>query len=237
MRSVIFDVWHTLIEPAAGDEEYYGLRVRRLLESCGLNPSPDQLSRALEVYSEVRSEVEAKRRATLIEVPAEEEISLFFRRLGIDCAVGPEQLRAYAEPFLRLTVLKEGAREVVEFLHRAGLALGALANSPYGEMVRLRLREAGLSGHFRAIVCSGDVGRRKPHPVAFQAVLRGLNSSPSEALMVGDDPGADVGGAKSIGMRAVWVLRPGVAPPDDADGVVVDLRDLLKVVRDVGWLT
>ena len=237
MRSVIFDVWHTLIEPAAGDEEYYGLRVRRLLESCGLNPSPDQLSHALKVYDEVRSEVEAERRATLIEVPAEEEISRFFRRLGADCGVGSEQLRAYAEPFLRLTVLREGAKEVVESLHRAGLALGALANSPHGEMVRLRLEAAGLSGHFRAIVCSGDVGRRKPHPAAFQAVLSRLNSSPEEALMVGDDPEADVGGAKSIGMRAVWVVRPGVSPPNDADGVVRDLRDLPKVVRDMGWLT
>ena len=237
MKSVVFDVWHTLIEPTAGDDEYYGLRVRRLLESCGLNQSPDQLSRALDVYGEVRSEVEARRRATLIEVPAEEEISRFFRRLGIDCEVGPEQLRAYAEPFRRLTALKEGTREVVESLHRAGLALGALANSPHREMVRLRLEAAGLSRYFRAIVSSGDVGLRKPHPAAFRAVLSRLSSSPEEALMVGDDPEADVGGAKSIGMRAVWVVRPGVAPPEDADGVVRDLRDLLKVVRDMGWLT
>ncbi len=236
MRSVVFDVWHTLIEPAVKDEEYYGLRVRRLLESCGISPSPDQLSRALNVYNEVRLEVEARRRATLIEVPAEEEISQFLRRIGIFCEVGPEQISAYAEPFLKLTVLKDGVEEVVEALHRAGLALGALANSPHGGMVRQRLEAAGLARNFKAVVSSGEVGYRKPHPAAFQAILRKLNSTPEEALMVGDDPEADVGGAKSIGMRAVWVMRRGVTPPKDADGVLRDLRGLLKIIRDLGWL-
>ncbi len=236
MLAVVFDVWHTLLDPIAGDEEYYGLRVRRLLDSCGLD-SGDLASDALRVYMEVKEEVEGVRRETLREVSAAEEISAFLGRLGVRCEVGPDQLEAYAEPFLRLTAMRDGAAEVVRTLRSAGLTLGVLANSPHGDMVRRRLSEAGLSDSLEAIVCSGDVGYRKPHPAAFKAILREMGVQPADAVMVGDDPIADVEGARAAGMRAVWVAREGVPPPKEANAVVEDLRDLLRVLRELGWLS
>jgi ribonucleotide monophosphatase NagD (HAD superfamily) len=45
----------------------------------------------------------------------------------------------------------------------------------------------------------------KPTAAYFEAALAELDSRPSEAVMVGDDVEADIGGAKQIGMRGVLV--------------------------------
>jgi HAD superfamily hydrolase (TIGR01458 family) len=59
----------------------------------------------------------------------------------------------------------------------------------------------------------------KPTAAYFEAALAELASKPSEAVMVGDDVEADIGGAKQIGMRGVLVrtgkFRP--AALEDAD--------------------
>jgi putative hydrolase of the HAD superfamily len=48
----------------------------------------------------------------------------------------------------------------------------------------------------------------KPHPAIYRQALEELGVAPSEAVMVGDDLRADIGGALAAGMRAVWVRRP-----------------------------
>ena len=58
------------------------------------------------------------------------------------------------------------------------------------------------------IAVSIDVGLRKPNPELFLHTLRALNAVPEEAVMVGDSIGADVGGAKRLGMIAVWKPKP-----------------------------
>lgn len=45
----------------------------------------------------------------------------------------------------------------------------------------------------------------KPTAAYFHAALAELGAAPGEAVMVGDDVEADVGGAKAVGMRAVLV--------------------------------
>jgi HAD superfamily hydrolase (TIGR01458 family) len=45
----------------------------------------------------------------------------------------------------------------------------------------------------------------KPTAAYFQAALAELGAAPAEAVMVGDDVDADIGGAKRLGLRAVLV--------------------------------
>jgi len=45
----------------------------------------------------------------------------------------------------------------------------------------------------------------KPTAAYFEAALAEVDATPAEAVMVGDDVEADIGGAKAIGMRAVLV--------------------------------
>jgi HAD superfamily hydrolase (TIGR01458 family) len=45
----------------------------------------------------------------------------------------------------------------------------------------------------------------KPTPAYFEAALAALEADPGEAIMVGDDLEADIGGAKRLGMKGVLV--------------------------------
>ncbi len=72
----------------------------------------------------------------------------------------------------------------------------------------------------------------KPTAAYFEAALAEVDATPAEAVMVGDDVEADIGGAKAIGMRGVLVrtgkFRPAVlreAEPQP-DAVVDSIADL-----------
>ncbi len=87
-----------------------------------------------------------------------------------------------------------------------------------GDAVRQRAKvEAmGLTDLVDAVVISGELGVRKPDPRIFAAAARAAGSDLSGATWVlGDDPVADLQGARSIGATAVWVNRAGRPWPAD----------------------
>jgi HAD superfamily hydrolase (TIGR01458 family) len=72
----------------------------------------------------------------------------------------------------------------------------------------------------------------KPTAAYFEAALAELDSKPGEAVMVGDDVEADIGGAKQIGMRGVLVrtgkFRPAALEEADPqpDAVIGSIAEL-----------
>jgi HAD superfamily hydrolase (TIGR01458 family) len=72
----------------------------------------------------------------------------------------------------------------------------------------------------------------KPTAAYFEAALAELDSKPSEAVMVGDDVEADIGGAKQVGMRGVLVrtgkFRPAALEEADPqpDAVIGSIAEL-----------
>lgn len=72
----------------------------------------------------------------------------------------------------------------------------------------------------------------KPTAAYFESALAELDSTPSEAVMVGDDVEADIGGAKQIGMRGVLVrtgkFRPAALEEADPqpDAVLDSIAEL-----------
>jgi len=71
---------------------------------------------------------------------------------------------------------------------------------------------AGISGLFYAASFSSDHGMVKPSPKPFELVLSQLGISGSEAIVVGDSPRRDLGGAKSAGIDCILV--GGATHPD-----------------------
>jgi putative hydrolase of the HAD superfamily len=66
----------------------------------------------------------------------------------------------------------------------------------------------GLDSHVDAIFCSALIGYEKPHPEAFAAALS-MRRNGEPVWMVGDNPQADVDGARAAGLRSVLVRRNG----------------------------
>ena len=80
----------------------------------------------------------------------------------------------------------------------------------------------GISGLFSASSFSSDHGMVKPSPEPFNLVLDQLGVSKSEALVIGDSPRRDLGGARAAGIDCVLV--GGARHPDS----VGNYQDLLE---------
>jgi HAD superfamily hydrolase (TIGR01549 family) len=114
-------------------------------------------------------------------------------------------LRHYASEQTRLL---PGAREALERLRGAGLAL-ALVTSGDRRRVGAELLRLGLAAAFASVTCADDTERRKPHPDPLLHGLRGLGVPPAGAAYVGDSP-EDVEMARAARVFAVGV--PGGFP-------------------------
>lgn len=83
----------------------------------------------------------------------------------------------------------------------------------------------GLHHHFHFSVSAGEVGVAKPDAGIFIHACERLGIAPQHVLHVGDDPMADVAGARAAGMRTAWINRNG-SPWTDAVQADLEVNDL-----------
>lgn len=69
-----------------------------------------------------------------------------------------------------------------------------------------KIEALGLSSLIQHYVSSEEVGIEKPSAKIFSTALAKLGITPSQALMIGDDPTKDIRGAEALGIRAIRVL-------------------------------
>jgi putative hydrolase of the HAD superfamily len=129
--------------------------------------------------------------------------------------------------------LYEESAEVIDGLRERGIRIGVITNGP-SDFQRAKLEAVGLAQAFDTVVVSADRGIEKPRPEIFELALATLGTDPARALHVGDSRTADVAGARTAGMTAVWLDRSGrgtLPPGQHADAVVTDLRGLYPLLR------
>ena len=109
--------------------------------------------------------------------------------------------------------------------------LGIVSNF-YGNLDAV-CAEAGIDALFDVVVDSTRVGTTKPDPRIFRHATTALGVAPEEATFVGDSPSRDMAGARSVGMRHVWLAGPGASaasPCCPGDRVIACLGDLDRVL-------
>ncbi|TMG00872.1 MAG: HAD family hydrolase [Chloroflexi bacterium] len=101
----------------------------------------------------------------------------------------------------------------LQWLKERSYRLGAVTNRGYsGPRFHEEMRDLGLTDLFESTVVSCEIGYMKPHPRIFQYALKSLGAAAEETAMVGDSLHADVEGAKTLGMTAIW-RRPVIGEP------------------------
>lgn len=108
--------------------------------------------------------------------------------------------------------------------------LAILTNGP-ASVQRRRILHLGLAERVDFILVSGEFGVAKPDPAFFAEALRLAGVPAAAAVMIGDNPAADVGGAKASGLRAVWLDRSGAGWSGGEGGPDAISPDLLQAVR------
>ena len=119
------------------------------------------------------------------------------------------------------------AEPALRGLRRRGLRTAICSNAPFPPaMMHRQVRQNGLEALVDAVVFSSEVGRRKPAPELYVAVLRRLGVRPEQALFVGDQVAEDYEGPRRLGMRAVLCTALAKAPPPDDVPSIASLAEL-----------
>lgn len=111
------------------------------------------------------------------------------------------------------------SQEILSQLKYSGYKLGLISNTMFSSQAHLDdLTRFGMRAYFDATVFSADSNKWKPSPEPFLQVMNDLKSDAYSTLFVGDDPGADVVGAKAAGVDVVHFASSHRFPP--AEGAV-----------------
>ncbi len=228
VSSVIFDFGSTLIRESAFRPE----EGQRFLLSQATPPNALRESQLRDFDERVFPDMLERRERSGLDFPLTQYLNLMQACLEIRWDRDLDELAF--ECWLRQyePVLEHGAAECLRQLRSKDVKLGLLSNTILSrKSVRLGLQRLGILDLFDAVVCSSDVGYRKPNELIFLAILGLLRAKPRESAMVGDNLGDDIAGAASIGMTTVW-YNPGDLPEREIkpDHVVKDLTSVPAVL-------
>jgi putative hydrolase of the HAD superfamily len=143
-------------------------------------------------------------------------------------------LASYYRAWEPHTLTDPEAAPLLRELRSRNIRIGVLSNTlwPRSAHERCFVRDRVLD-LIDGAVYSSEIPWVKPHPEAFRAAMAAVGEDdPASCLFVGDQPYADVHGAKGAGMRAVLIQGSTVPPYDAAvpDAVITRLAELLHHV-------
>ncbi|HSB02806.1 MAG TPA: HAD family hydrolase [Anaerolineales bacterium] len=210
LRAVIFDLGGTLMyERAAWDpviaqaDEALTNYLREQGMELNLSSFPREFRKRLDRYFR-------KREKDLLETT----YAFVLREVLADKGYGDIQediIRNALDRLFAITqtnwIIEEDTLPTLKKLEQDGYRLGLVSNAGDDQDVQQLVRRFDISQYFDFIVTSAACSYRKPHPRIFELALSNWYFLPSEAVMVGDNLDADIRGAKSAGLYAVWISR------------------------------
>jgi 2-haloalkanoic acid dehalogenase type II len=124
-------------------------------------------------------------------------------------------------------VLYDDARPALERLgRRVRLFVISNGNADLGRI--------GIAHYFERCLAARDAGVLKPDPRIFRMLIEAAGLEADEVAHVGDDPHADVEGARRAGLLPVWLNRAGSPWPRESappDHTITSLEQLESVLH------
>jgi putative hydrolase of the HAD superfamily len=185
-----------------------------------------------ELYLEARGEVKRELAGTA----SAHERFLYFKRLiglytgthrsGDALALG----EAYWDAYVREMELFDGVEASFSALQEAGVDIAVVSNLTTRIQLE-KIRHLGIEAYVDYLLTSEETGREKPSSVMFTLPLARLDVKPSETLMVGDNPEADIEGGNAVGLTTALVNSDaeGLAGREEPDYRFDSVRDVLEV--------
>lgn len=243
LRAVIFDLGGTLMYErdswyaitSEGDEALTKFLIEQGME-LNLSTFPIEFRRRLAEYF-------AQREKDLLETTYTFVLIELLKDKGYT-NLPDDLLRKALDSLFTITqtnwVLEEDALPTLKKLERDGYRMGLISNAGDDQDVQQLVRRFEISPYFDFILTSAACSYRKPHPRIFELAIANWYFLPSETVMVGDNLDADIRGAKSAGLYAVWISRRAGPSSEDQPRVQPDatvatlselpaLLDLLQV--------
>ena len=136
---------------------------------------------------------------------------------------------ADAELLVSRTSVCEDTVPFLAALRAEGIRIALVSNC--ADNTRAMLAAKGLLDLADAAILSCEVGVAKPDPGIYLVAIQEVGVLPADALMLDDQP-RFCAGAEAVGVRAIQVVRPGIAskPADPRYLAVPSLLDVLPVL-------
>lgn len=159
------------------------------------------------------------------------ELQALASACGLAASMVPGLVDVIREHAPRLRLPRASAR-VLETL-RDGWRVGIVTNGPPDIQAR-KVEALGLARLVDTVVFAHATGSGagKPDPAPFLEAARRLGVAPARTVFVGDDPVADIAGARGVGMYAVRLLGRGAhtwEAAGAADAVVQSIEEVPSV--------
>lgn len=204
VSAIGFDLFNTLVtaEPQTLDEGVYRLIESLQEQGFDLDPERFRESHRRAAHGFLRESRETGR-----ETHNSLWISAALSDFGYQAAPDDPRIAravdAYFSAFVEYCQLIPGTHALLGTL-RQSYPLALLSNFTHGPAARAIIEKLGLPPFFQVLLISGELGFRKPHPSVFSSLSEQLDIAPEKILFVGDDPDADVDGAREAGLIPVW---------------------------------
>jgi len=126
-----------------------------------------------------------------------------FKRMGLALEDMPENIE---KDYISLSPTKPktfpNTHEVLEYLE-GRYKLHIITNG-FNDIQDTKMTSSGIKHHFDVIITSESANQRKPSPDIFHLAMEKAGAAVEESIMIGDNLGSDIEGAKNVGMDHVW---------------------------------
>jgi putative hydrolase of the HAD superfamily len=208
MAAVIFDLDDTLYPHAQYVNSGFGAVARHVQDQFGLP--------AERVYTTLRIARDGGARGR--------EFQQLCASHRLDVRVVPELVQVYRAHMPQIWLM-HGAVSILQRFRAEGWRIAVLTNGDPVVQGR-KVLALGLESLVDHVVYASNHARGgKPAREPFVEALCRLQVAPHNAVMVGDDPVNDVEGARAVGIRTIFLMRPtrGHAAADAAIRLLTDV--------------
>ncbi len=235
IRHVVFDLFHTLIDPEVFRPKEYR-RAHAVADILGLDK--EHFTSYWRSTQRSRNTSRARRNIEYVED--------YLRSMGKDAGIEALSKADFELGRYQDMAMMNPPGDVVpslEELKGTGLWLCILSNSD--ESDTRAWRRSPLARCFDATAFSCDTGVEKPAKEAYLAALAKLDGSPRDAAYVGDGGNGELEGARETGFMAVIFMRGNVATdglrtPEEvrhfervADHVIDSIAELIILINRI----
>lgn len=139
--------------------------------------------------------------------------------------------QSYWEAYLETMRVRPDAADTLAALRARGVRVGVGTNMTCA-MQLSKIERLGLGRFVDFVVSSEEAGCEKPNPRFFSLVCEKARCAAGEVLFCGDNLALDARGAKSAGMRGVWLVTASGQSPADAPDVesVLSLSGIVSLL-------
>ena len=216
IKAVLFDLDGTLLDRDRSILAFVNTQYDRLTSSLGHIPKADYVSRLIEL--DCRGQVwKDKVYQALVDE---------FTIVGLTWEF---LLEDYVTQFQQHCIPFDGMEPMLCELRRQHYLLGIVTNGR-GQFQRRSIDGLNINKFFDVVIVSEEVQLRKPQPEIFRKAADRLDVQAGESIFIGDNPKADVIGAKNAGMKAIWKRSPYQKEPEEADAIIDELGAIPSVI-------